>query len=95
MPLSERAVQVLTETQTLADGSGLVFPSPLGKPFSDMTLSKLLRELAIPVVPHGFRSSFRDWAQECTNAPRAVMEAALAHTVQDKVEAAYAQIGPV
>ena len=91
VPLSARAVQILREAQAMADGSGLVFPSPMGKPFSDMTLSKLLRELAIPAVPHGFRSSFRDWAQECTNAPRAVMEAALAHTVQDKVEAAYAR----
>ena len=91
VPLSARAVAILREAQTRADGSGLVFPSPMGKPFSDMTLSKLLRELAIPAVPHGFRSSFRDWAQECTNAPRAVMEAALAHTVADKVEAAYAR----
>ena len=59
-----------------ADGSGLVFPSPMGKPFSNMALSKLFRELEIPAVPHGFRSSFRDRAQECTNAPRAMMEAA-------------------
>ena len=91
VPLSDRAVQVLTEAQALADGSGLVFPSPTGKPLSNMTLSKLLKDLGIPAVPHGFRSSFRDWAQECTNAPRAVMEAALAHTVADKVEAAYAR----
>ena len=91
VPLSARAVAILREAQAMTDGSGLVFPSPMGKPFSDMTLSKLLRELAIPAVPHGFRSNFRDWAQECTNAPRAVMEAALAHTVQDKVEAAYAR----
>ena len=56
-----------------------------------MTLSKLLKDLEIPAVPHGFRSSFRDWAQECTNAPRAVMESALAHANPDKVEAAYAR----
>ena len=91
VPLSERAVQVLTEAQALADGSGLLFPSATGKPLSNMTLSKLLKDLDIPAVPHGFRSSFRDWAQECTNAPRAVMEAALAHANPDKVEAAYAR----
>ena len=60
-----------------------------GKPLSDMTLSKLMRDLGLDGVPHGFRSSFRDWAAECTNAPPAVMEAALAHTVRDKVEAPY------
>lgn len=91
VPLSERAVDILREVQVLADESGLVFPSPTGKPLSNMTLSKLLKDLKIPAVPHGFRSSFRDWAQECTNAPRAVMEAALAHTIPDKTEAAYAR----
>ena len=91
VPLSERAVAILREAQVWADESGLVFPSPTGKPLSNMTLSKLLKELKIPAVPHGFRSSFRDWAQESTNAPRAVMEAALAHTIPDKTEAAYAR----
>ena len=91
VPLSARAVDILREVQVLADESGLVFPSPTGKPLNDMTLSKLLKNLKIPAVPHGFRSSFRDWAQECTNAPRAVMEAALAHTIPDKTEAAYAR----
>ena len=91
-PLSNRALEVLREAKAIADGSGLVFPGIIyGKPMSDATLSKLLRELGVAAVPHGFRSSFRDWAQECTNHPRAVMEAALAHTVKDKVEAAYAR----
>ena len=84
-------MDILHEAQALADGSGLTFPSPTGKPLSNMTLSKLLKDLAIPAVPHGFRSSYRDLAQECTNAPRAAMEAALAHTIPDKVEAAYAR----
>ena len=53
-----------------------------------MTLSELLRTLEIPAVPHGFRSTFRDWAAEETNHPREVVEAALAHVVQNKVEAA-------
>ena len=52
-------------------------------------LSELLRELGIAAVPHGFRSSFRDWAAEDTDHPREVVEAALAHTVRNQVEAAY------
>ena len=89
VPLSPRAVEILVEAGGLADGSGLVFPSPRGKALSDMTLSKLIRELGIEAVPHGFRSSFRDWAAECSDAPREVCELALAHVNNDKVEAAY------
>ena len=91
VPLSSRAVAVLAEARTIDDESGLVFPSPRGRPLSDSTLSKLLRDLDIEAVPHGFRSSFRDWASERTNTPHAVMESALAHTIRDKVEAAYAR----
>ena len=60
---------------------------------SDMTLTKVLRStgLADRATVHGFRSSFRDWAAECTNAPHAVMELALAHAVGDSVEQAYAR----
>ena len=68
-----------------------MFPSPRGKRFNDMALSGLLRTLEVPAVPHGFRSTFRDWAAEETNHPREVIEAALAHVVQNKVEAAYAR----
>ena len=56
-----------------------------------MTLSRLLRDLGIAGVPRGFRSSFRDWAAERTDHPREVVEAALAHVVPNKVEAAYAR----
>ena len=56
---------------------------------SDNTISKLLRELGIEAVPHGFRSSFRDWAAECSDAPREVCELALAHVNSDRVEAAW------
>ena len=91
VPLSPRAIEILDAARALADDSGLVFPSRRGKPLSDMTLSKLLKEQGIPAVPHGFRSSFRDWAAEETNHPREVVEAALAHQVKDKVEAAYAR----
>ena len=56
---------------------------------SDGTLSKLLREHGVAAVPHGFRSSFRDWAAECTPYAREVTEVALAHRIPDAVEAAY------
>ena len=91
VPLSARAVAILTEARERNDGTGLVFRSPRGKPLSDMTLSKLIKELGIAAVPHGFRSSFRDWAAERTNTPREVVEAMLAHTVRNPTEAAYAR----
>ncbi len=91
VPLSCRAAEILQAARTLRDATGLVFPNPRGKPLSDMTLSKLLKEQGVQAVPHGFRSSFRDWASEETNHPREVVEAALAHRVKDKVEAAYAR----
>ena len=91
VPLTGRAIEVLQEAAAYRDSSGLVFPSARGKVLSDMTMSKLLKGLRIDAVPHGFRSSFRDWASERTNTPHAVMEAALAHVVRDKVEAAYAR----
>ena len=66
-------------------------PNPRGKPLSDATLSQLIKELSIAAVPHGFRSSFRDWTAERTSTPREVVEAALAPTVQNPTEAAYAR----
>ena len=56
-----------------------------------MALSGLLKNQKVSAVPHGFRSSFRDWAAEETDHPREVVEAALAHVVGNKVEAAYAR----
>ena len=89
VPLSPRALEVLAGARKLADGSGLVFPSVRGKILSDMTLSKLVKQLGIEAVPHGFRSSFRDWCAECTDAPREVCELALAHVNDNRTEAAY------
>ena len=89
VPLSRRALQILHEARVLSGGSGLVFPSAHGRALSDNTISKLLRDLGIEAVPHGFRSSFRDWAAECSDAPREVCELALAHVNSDRVEAAY------
>ena len=92
-PLSDAAVEVLERARVLDDGCDLVFPSPVkrGKPLSDMSLTKVLRDtgLAEKCVVHGFRSSFRTWASECTNADHAVMELCLAHRVGSAVEQAY------
>lgn len=90
MPLAPEALAVLDEVQQLSHGEGVIFPSPTGNPLSDATLSKLVWEQGIRAVPHGFRSSFRDWCGE-TGQPREVAEACLAHAVQSKVEAAYAR----
>ena len=90
VPLSKRALAVLEEASEFRTGEdSLIFPSQRGKPVSDSTISKLCRENGINAVPHGFQSSFRDWASERTTAPHAVMEAALAHTISNQVEAAY------
>ena len=89
VPLSGPAVEILAEAQAFDEGGGLVFPSRTGRPLSDMTHVKLLKRLGIDCVPHGFRSSFRDWAAEQTDASHAVMEAALAHVVGNSTEAAY------
>lgn len=92
VPLSPRALEVLTQAAKLSDQTGLVFPgTKRGKPLSDMTLSKLTKALGYDVDVHGFRTSFKTWTQERTNTPRDVSEAALAHVVKDKAEAAYAR----
>ena len=95
VPLSGAALAVLEQSRLLRDDSGLMFPSPRkrGSSLSDMALTKTLRDcgLADRATVHGYRSAFRDWAAERTNAPHAVMERALAHTVADAVEAAYAR----
>jgi len=92
VPLSPRAMEILEAAKALGDGTGLAFPgTKAGKALSDATLSKLTKELGFDVDVHGFRTSFKMWAQERTNAPREVSEAALAHTVKNKAEAAYAR----
>ena len=88
VPLAPAALQVLDEAREIADGSGLIFPSPTGRPLSAMTLTKLLRENGVQAVPHGFRTSFRTWCGDTAVAPE-VAERALAHAVRDKVQAAY------
>lgn len=91
--LSTGAVAVLREAASnRKDDNPLVFPNDVtGKPLSNMVLSKLVKSLGIPAVPHGFRSSFRTWAQEETEADYAVMEMALAHDVGNAVVQSYAR----
>jgi integrase len=91
VPLSSRCVEILTAAQSLADGSPYVFPGRFGtKSLSNGAFLMALRRMGRDdVTTHGFRSSFRDWAAERTNSPRAVCEAALAHALKDKTEAAY------
>ena len=90
VPLCGRALKVLDAARTLG-GGGLVFPMRSGRSIASSTFPKMLQYHEVAAVPHGFRSSFRDWAAEETDHPREVIEAALAHVVQNKVEAAYAR----
>ena len=92
IPLGRRSMEIVEAARELGDGrSPLVFPSRGGKPFSITRLPRMLHKLKIEAVPHGFRSSFRDWAAEKTDYPREVVEAALAHAVMNPTEAAYAR----
>ena len=90
VPLPGRAMEILKEAARFGGGQDLVFPATRsGRTTSSMTFTALLRRLGIPAVPHGFRSSFRDWVIEQTSTPWAVAEAALAHNVGNSTEAAY------
>ena len=95
VPMSRQALEVLEAARPLRDRSGLVFPSPTiqDRELSDMTLMKVLRStgLAERATVHGFRTSFRTWTLEQTDAPWAVAEAALAHGLGNQVEKSYAR----
>jgi integrase len=90
VPLAARALEVLEEAKKLHGRADYVFPGRGGdKPLSNMAFLMLLRRMGYEVTVHGFRSSFRDWTAEKTNYPREVAEAALAHVVENRTEAAY------
>ena len=89
VPLSRQALDVLRMAKALNTDSELVFPNERGNPFSDSAYSKLFRELEIPATPHGFRSSFSEWAHGLDGADFAVVEFSLAHVVGSKVTRAY------
>mgnify|MGYP001060719336 CR=1 FL=1 len=89
VPLSDAALAVLVKAAALRlAGTDVVFPGVAGKPMSDMTLLKVLRDMSEPFHVHGFRSTFTDWAANEGFAD-AVVEAALAHKTPDAVQAAY------
>ena len=88
VPLSTQTLKLLKSIPK-SEAGDWVFTSSTGKPLSDMALTTVLRRMKVDAVPHGFRSTFRDWAGEMTNHPRDVAEQALAHTLENKVEAAY------
>ena len=91
VPLSDQALDVFRRASKFRHASSeLVFSGAKPKnPLSDMTLKKICRDLNVGAVPHGFRSSFRDWVAEATDFDGDVAEMALAHTIPNKVEAAY------
>jgi integrase len=90
VPLSPAALALFREAAAIRRaGTELIFPAGSGKTLSDMTLTKVLRDMKAPCTVHGFRSTFRDWAAEQTSLPGEVAEAALAHMVPEAVEAAY------
>lgn len=91
VPLSPAAVQIFEKMRVYRrDEQSLVFPGQTrGKPLSDMTLTKVMRDLGRSETVHGFRSTFRDWVAEKTTYASELAEVALAHVNSDKTEAAY------
>jgi len=92
VPLSNRCMEILEEAQNINQGSDYIFEGTKpDKPLSENTFNKLMKELGLEVHAHGFRTSFRTWTQEKTHYPNEVAEAALAHSLKDSAEAAYAR----
>ena len=90
VPLSRRALKIVKAMQESRDSDFVFAGQKPGKPLSVMALEMVLRRMKIDdATVHGFRSAFRDWAAECTNFTNEVCEAALAHVIENKAEAAY------
>lgn len=89
VPLSDAALAIIA-ARTKGEGA-LLFPGMRkDRPLSDVAVAKVIRRhTALPATTHGFRSTLRDWAGDCTDYPREVAEAALAHAVGDETESAY------
>lgn len=90
VPLSEPAVKLLKSLPRF-EGSPYIFPAARGGMLSDMSISAVTRRMGLDVVPHGFRSSFKDWCRTSTAYPDEVSELALAHVNSDATRAAYAR----
>ena len=92
IPLPARCIEILNLARQISKGSKYIFEgTQANKPLSENTFNKLIKELNLDVHVHGFRTSFRTWTQEKTNYPREIAETALAHSLKDKSEAAYAR----
>jgi integrase len=92
VPLSPRCTEILGLARALCQGAELIFPSANPeKPLSDMAMTKVLRDMGIAdrATAHGMRSAFKVWCAEVAKVPDEVSEAALAHTIRQKVRAAY------
>jgi integrase len=90
VPLSKCALKIINTMVALRNSDFVFNGQKPGKPLSTMALEMVLRRMEfMGVTVHGFRSAFRDWAAECTNFPNEVCEAALAHVIRNKAEAAY------
>lgn len=91
IPLSLRSLEILRAAKELFTGGEYIFPGrSVGRPLSSMAFLMAIRRMnRAGITAHGFRSSFRDWAEEKTSFPNSVIEAALAHTIKNKTEAAY------
>jgi integrase len=96
IPLCDRAVEILKALPREDNNPHVFIGAKAGSGLSNMAMAELMKDMAFPsttpgrlAVPHGCRSSFRDWVSECTNYANHVAEAALWHPVADKVEAAY------
>ena len=88
VPLSPAAVDLLRRLPRIGAGN-LIFPGMKDQPLSDMSLTAVMRRMKVDAVPHGFRSTFRDWAGDRTDYPRDLAELALAHILENKTEQAY------
>lgn len=88
IPLTDEALRVIEKAHKF-DGSSLLFPSARGKPLSDATMSRFMEREGYEARPHGFRATFRSWAEECTDAPFEVKEACLGHVVDKGIIGAY------
>jgi integrase len=88
VPLCARSLEIIAIANMQDPGSEFIFTNK-GKKISNMAMSMVLRRMLVDVTVHGFRSSFRDWVSEETNHPSEVVEMALAHRIQNQVEAAY------
>ena len=93
VPLSDRAIKILEQARdhvSTGKHTGLIF-AHRGKVLGESTFLRMIKDCGFKVTAHGFRSSFRDWCSECTSTSREVAEAALAHTIKNQTEAAYAR----